>query len=192
MADNNSDFKQYDLYSPLYNAEGLGLQEIEQEIELNQNLCKHAQKSEKPLIRRRIQELIKDQQRIQSYNNNKTNHLVGFCSFSNEIFKLARILSRTKDEKKRKNYDREIELLVNNLDDPNFTASHKTTRTCALRRIGILMLTEENEKVLFELKRTLYHLKEVKQGFLNPYKYYREINNLDRRNNKKVEEIKIF
>ena len=72
-------------------------------------------------------------------------------------------------------------LPVYDLDDKDFVEEYKTTKIIALRRIGILMTTEENEAVLKELKENLYHLQEVKQGFLNPLKYYKEINNRDKR-----------
>ena len=172
---------EYDLYDASYNAEGLSSSEIDDEVKRLTKDCGYANKNAKILIRRRIQELLKDKQRIENYKQNRSINLVGFCSFSNEIFKLARRLARTKDEKKRASTQEEIATLVHNLNDKEFVDTYKTTKTIALRRIGILMTTEENEAVLKELKENLYHLQEVKQGFLNPLKYYKEINNRDKR-----------
>lgn len=180
MQNNNLDnFKYYDLYDPEYNAEGLNLEEIDKELETQKKFYRASTKKSRPLITKRIKELTSDKHRIENHKNNKSIHLVGFCSFSNEIFKLARRLARTKNEEKRNATQEEIATLIHNLNDREFVDLHRTTKIIALRRIGILMTTEENENVLKELKENLYHLQEVKEGFLNPYKYYKEINNRD-------------
>ena len=182
MSNNNlENFKYYDVCDASYNAEGMNLDEIKTEIKKQKEFCKVATKKDKPLIRKRVQELMRDQKRVESYLGNQSIHLVGFCSFSNEIFKLARRLSRTKNDEKRKIIQEEIATLINNLEDEKFANMHRTTKIIALRRIGILMTTEENGLVLKELKENLYYIPEVKQGFLNPYKYYKEINNRDSR-----------
>lgn len=184
--------EKYDLYDASLNAEGMNIEEINAEIEEQKAFCETAAKKTKPLIRRRIKELLFDKKRIENHNNNKSINLVGFCSFSNEIFKLARILARTKNEEKRRARKEEIATLINNLNDEEFADSHKTTKIIALRRIGILMTTEENEAVLKELKENLYNIPEVKQGFLNPHKYYKEINHKDLKLSKKQDLFTIF
>lgn len=185
-------FKYYDLSSPEYNAEGMSLEEINTEIERQRELYEAATKKSRPLITRRIQELLSDKRRIENYKNNKSNNLVAFDSFSIEIFKLARRLAKTKNEEKRKNTQEEIALLISNLDDEEFTNSHRTTKTIALHRIGMLMTTEKNNSVLKELKENLYRIQEVKEGFLNPYKYYKKINNSDKKREEKEEQENII
>ena len=133
-----------------YDAEGMNLEDIDKEIEEQQGFINTISKKSKPLVRKRIKELLHDKYRLQLHKDNKSINLVGFCSFSNEVFKLARRLARTKNEDKRKATEEEIATLIKNLDNKEFADSHKTTRTVALRRIGILMTTEENEHVLAE------------------------------------------
>jgi len=182
-------FKYYDVYDASLNAEGMNLEEVKKEIEFLRDSSKICDKKKKTLITRRIKELLMDERRINDKLNKNSINLVGFCGFSNEIFKLARILARTKNEEKRKARQEEIALLIQNLDDEEFANSHRTTKIIALRRIGILMTTEENEAVLKELKENLYHIQEVKAGFLNPYKYYKEINNRDSKYSARQKEV---
>lgn len=190
MQKNNLDnFKYYDLYDPEYSAEGLNLEEIDKELEKEREFYRTATKKSRPLITKRIKELTIDKSRIENFKNKKSINLVGLDSFSNEIFKLARRLARTKNEEKRFATQEEIATLIENLNDESFVSSHKTTKIMALRRIGILMTTEENEAVLKELKDNLYHIQEVKQGFLNPYKYYKDINNRDSKHAATIKEF---
>lgn len=184
-------FKYYDLYDASYNAEGMDLDSVNDEISFLQASYKISEKKDRPPIAKRIKELQTDKVRLEKHNASKSIHLVGFCSFSNEIFKLARRLARTIDPQKRMITQTEIADLIESLDDENFAACHRTTKATALRRIGILMTTEENPKVFKELKENLYHIPEVKEGLLNPYKYYKEINNKDLKYSARKKETKL-
>ena len=182
-------FKYYDLYDASYNAEGMDLDRVKEEIKFLQASYKISEKKDRPLIAKRIDELESDKRQLEKHAAQKSTNLVGFCSFSNEIFKLARRLARTIDPVKRLITQTEIADLISSLNDENFAASHRTTRATALRRIGILMTTEENPKVFKELKENLYHIPEVKQGLLNPYKYYKKINHKDSEYSARKKEI---
>lgn len=185
--------KIYDLYDPTRNAEGLTDQEIEQEINSLQTLFATSSKQSKPLISKQIKNYNFDLQRIEDYKNKKKTNLVAWNTFCLDIFSIAKKLATVKKEETYTKYLNLLNEKIAMLDNvEKLTEYQLSSKEMTLRRIGILMTTEENEAVLKELHKHLYHIKEVKQGFLNPLKYVKDINSSDRRNSIKEDKKEII
>lgn len=172
--------ERYDLYDPHYNAEGKNLEQITKEHEDWKNFFEVVSKQSKPAVTRIIKNLAYDKKRIESYTYNKATNLVAWDNFSLEVFKLAKKLAYAKTEEQIEEYEDELMMKIESLYDDVVLKEYKTTRETALHRIGILMLTEEDNKVFSVLRKNLYeYIPEVKTAVLKPEKYVDKINNAD-------------